>query len=56
MDLDIANRRVETADEEKRKLIQERDEVWFLFSQPTSVLTPVSTPMGQDNNPPPCRP
>ena len=27
MDLDVANRRLETADEEKRKLIQERDEV-----------------------------
>jgi len=28
MDLDIANRRLETVDEEKRKLMQERDEVW----------------------------
>jgi len=27
MDLDVANRRLETADEEKCKLIQERDEV-----------------------------
>lgn len=27
MDLDIANRRLETSDDEKRKLIQERDEV-----------------------------
>jgi len=28
MDLDIANRRLETFEEEKRKLIKERDEVW----------------------------
>jgi len=27
MDLDIANRRLETVEEEKRKLIQERDQV-----------------------------
>jgi len=27
MDLDIANKRLETVDEEKRKLMQERDEV-----------------------------
>jgi len=27
MELDIANRRLETVDEEKRKLVQERDEV-----------------------------
>ena len=32
MDLDIANRRLETADEEKRKLIKERDEVGSAYS------------------------
>ena len=32
MDLDIANKRLETVDEEKRKLMQERDEVGIAYS------------------------
>ena len=31
MDLDIANKRLETVDEEKRKLMQERDEVGMTY-------------------------
>ena len=38
MDLDIANRRLETMEEEKRKLMQERDEVHMTFGCCVHVL------------------